>query len=80
MRLPEEFRNSPSSDRGDPDPHRRTARSCPSRSVATIELDEGYTFVRREQLQRYAVMQMDVQGRDVDGFVRGGERARSRPR
>jgi cobalt-zinc-cadmium resistance protein CzcA len=26
--------------------------------------------VRREQLQRYAVIQMDVRGRDVDGFVR----------
>ena len=33
-------------------------------------MDEGYTFVRREQLQRYAVIQMDVRGRDVDGFVR----------
>jgi cobalt-zinc-cadmium resistance protein CzcA len=30
---------------------------------------EGYSFVRREQLQRYAVIQMDVQGRDVDSFV-----------
>jgi cobalt-zinc-cadmium resistance protein CzcA len=38
--------------------------------VAKIELDEGYTFVRRESLQRYAVLQMDVQGRDVDGFVK----------
>ncbi|MBT8110876.1 MAG: efflux RND transporter permease subunit, partial [Gammaproteobacteria bacterium] len=27
------------------------------------------SFVRREQLQRYAVIQMDVRGRDVDGFV-----------
>jgi len=30
----------------------------------------GYSFVRREQLQRYAVIQMDVRGRDVDGFVK----------
>jgi len=41
----------------------------PLSSVATIDLDEGYSFVRREQLQRYAVIQMDVKGRDVDGFV-----------
>jgi len=38
--------------------------------LASIETDEGYTFVRREALQRYAVIQMDVRGRDVDGFVR----------
>ncbi|MDT3736786.1 MAG: CusA/CzcA family heavy metal efflux RND transporter [Denitratisoma sp.] len=42
----------------------------PLSRVATVELDEGYTFVRREQLSRYAVLQMDVKGRDVDGFVR----------
>ncbi|MCL4470243.1 MAG: CusA/CzcA family heavy metal efflux RND transporter [Gammaproteobacteria bacterium] len=42
----------------------------PLSRVATVELDEGYSFVRREQLQRYAVIQMDVQGRDVDGFVK----------
>ncbi len=42
----------------------------PLGSVAKVELDEGYSFVRREQLQRYAVIQMDVQGRDVDSFVK----------
>lgn len=42
----------------------------PLSSVATIETDEGYSFVRREQLQRYAVIQMDVKGRDVDSFVK----------
>ncbi|MCC6611640.1 MAG: efflux RND transporter permease subunit [Burkholderiales bacterium] len=42
----------------------------PFSRVATIDTDEGYSFVRREQLQRYAVLQMDVRGRDVDGFVR----------
>ncbi|MEO8006477.1 MAG: efflux RND transporter permease subunit, partial [Betaproteobacteria bacterium] len=42
----------------------------PLSRVATIEIDEGYSFVRREQLQRYAVIQLDVKGRDVDGFVR----------
>ena len=38
-------------------------------TVADVSVDEGYSFVRREQLQRYAVIQMDVRGRDVDGFV-----------
>ena len=38
--------------------------------VATVTSAEGYSFVRREQLQRYAVIQMDVRGRDVDGFVK----------
>jgi cobalt-zinc-cadmium resistance protein CzcA len=49
----------------------RTASGAlvPLAQVATVSLDEGYSFVRREQLQRYAVIQMDVQGRDVNGFV-----------
>ena len=37
--------------------------------VADISLSEGYSFIRREQLQRYAVIQMDVQGRDINSFV-----------
>jgi heavy metal efflux system protein len=41
----------------------------PLSRVANITTAEGYSFVRREQLQRYAVIQMDVRGRDVDGFV-----------
>ena len=41
----------------------------PLARLAKFELDDGYSFVRREQLQRYAVIQMDVQGRDVGGFV-----------
>ncbi|MHB0985288.1 MAG: efflux RND transporter permease subunit [Sulfuricella sp.] len=45
----------------------------PLSRVATVELDEGYSFVRREQLQRYAVIQMDVKGRDVDSFVKEAE-------
>jgi cobalt-zinc-cadmium resistance protein CzcA len=60
----------------------RRSRSAPVRrrdraflQVAKIELDEGYTFVRREQLQRYAVLQMDVQGRDVDSFVKDANAA-----
>ncbi|QIK81950.1 efflux RND transporter permease subunit [Lysobacter sp. HDW10] len=38
--------------------------------VAEVTIVEGYSFVRREQLQRHAVIQMDVRGRDVDSFVR----------
>ncbi|MET0218431.1 MAG: CusA/CzcA family heavy metal efflux RND transporter [Burkholderiales bacterium] len=45
----------------------------PLAKVAKVETNEGYTFVRREQLQRYAVIQLDVRGRDVDGFVREAE-------
>jgi cobalt-zinc-cadmium resistance protein CzcA len=45
----------------------------PLARVATMETDEGYSFVRREQLQRYAVIQLDVRGRDVDGFVKEAE-------
>lgn len=45
----------------------------PLSNVATIELDEGYSFIRREKLQRYAVIQMDVKGRDVDSFVKEAE-------
>lgn len=41
----------------------------PLASVADVSMGDGYSFVRREQLQRYAVIQMDVRGRDVDGFV-----------
>ena len=47
----------------------------PLARVAAVTVGEGYSFVRREQLQRYAVIQMDVRGRDVDGFVRDAEAA-----
>ncbi len=43
--------------------------------VATVEDGEGYSFIRREQLQRYAVIQMDVRGRDIDGFVQEANHA-----
>lgn len=46
----------------------------PFSQVATIELDEGYSFVRREALHRYTVLQMDVKGRDVDGFVKEADK------
>jgi len=42
----------------------------PFSQVASISLDEGYSFVRREALQRYSVLQLDVKGRDVDSFVK----------
>ncbi len=47
----------------------------PLSRVAEVSTAEGYSFIRREQLQRYAVIQMDVQGRDVDGFVREANEA-----
>jgi cobalt-zinc-cadmium resistance protein CzcA len=47
----------------------------PLSRVAEVTVAEGYSFVRREQLQRYAVIQMDVRGRDVDGFVREADAA-----
>jgi heavy metal efflux system protein len=43
--------------------------------VATVDTAEGYSFIRREQLHRYAVISMDVEGRDVDGFVREANQA-----
>ncbi len=69
VRLAEAFRSGPAAIAAIPI---RTAEGAliPFSQVAKIELNEGYTFVRREALQRYAVLQMDVQGRDVDSFVK----------
>ena len=47
----------------------------PLGEVAEVSIAEGYSFVRREQLQRYAVIQMDVRGRDVDSFVQAASAA-----
>lgn len=47
----------------------------PLSAVADVTVSEGYSFVRREQLQRYAVIQMDVRDRDVDGFVQDANSA-----
>ena len=47
----------------------------PLSAVADVTVSEGYSFVRREQLQRYAIIQMDVRGRDVDGFVQDADAA-----
>lgn len=51
-----------------------TGAIVPLGKVADVSVVEGYSFVRREQLQRYAVIQMDVRGRDVDGFVQDANR------
>ena len=69
VRLADAYRNSPAAIAAIPI---RTAEGAivPFSQVAKIELEEGYTFVRREALQRYAVLQMDVQGRDIDSFVK----------
>jgi cobalt-zinc-cadmium resistance protein CzcA len=69
VRLADEFRTSPASIAAIPI---RTGEGAliPFSQVATIELDEGYSFVRREALQRNSVLQMDVKGRDVDSFVK----------
>ena len=74
VRLADTWRNSPSAIASIPI---RTGEGAvvPFSQVAKIELDEGYTFVRRESLQRYAVLQMDVQGRDIDGFVKDANTA-----
>ncbi|MEO6688119.1 MAG: CusA/CzcA family heavy metal efflux RND transporter, partial [Dokdonella sp.] len=45
------------------------------RQVADVSVGEGYSFVRREQLQRHAVIQMDVRDRDIDGFVKDANAA-----
>ena len=42
----------------------------PLSRVAEIRVSEGYSFVRHDNLQRNAVIQMDVRGRDVNGFVK----------
>ena len=52
-----------------------TGAIVPLSEVAEVSVAEGYSFVRREQLQRYAVIQMDVRGRDVDSFVKDADAA-----
>lgn len=69
VRLADEFRADPASIAAIPI---RTGEGAlvPFSQVAKIEMAEGYSFVRRESLQRYSVLQMDVKGRDVDSFVK----------
>lgn len=68
VRLAPDFRNGVEAINNIP---LRTAEGAlvPLSQVASVELNEGYSFVRHEQLHRYVVIQMDVQGRDVNGFV-----------
>lgn len=70
--LAPEFRNSVQSI-GNIPIRTQSGALVPMSSVTTVTLDEGYSFVRREQLQRFAVIQMDVRGRDIDGFVKEAE-------
>ncbi|TFW13361.1 efflux RND transporter permease subunit [Massilia arenosa] len=74
VRLADQYRQSPAAIAAIPI---RTPSGAvvPFSQVATIETDEGYSFVRREALQRYSVLQMDVQGRDVDSFVKDADAA-----
>ena len=72
VRLDAVFRESPQAISNIPI-RTQSGALVPLSRVATVETDEGYSFVRREQLQRYAVLQMDVTGRDVDGFVKNAE-------
>lgn len=77
VRFDENFRGSIDAIRNLPV---RTGKGAlvPLSRLASVDTDEGYTFVRREALQRYAVIQMDVRGRDVDGFVReAGDRVKA---
>src|SRR3546814_6131583 len=52
-----------------------TGALVPLSEVADVSVAEGYSFVRREQLQRSALIQMDVRGRDVYSFVEAAEAA-----
>jgi heavy metal efflux system protein len=49
--------------------HTASGAIIPLSKVAKVSANEGYSFIRREQSQRYAVIQMDVRGRDVNSFV-----------
>ena len=72
VRLSNETRNSVEALRQIP-LRTSTGAVVPLSEVAEVSVAEGYSFVRREQLQRYAVIQMDVRGRDVDSFVKEAE-------
>ncbi len=69
VRLAENYRANPAAIAAIP-LRTREGALVPFGQVAKFELDEGYSFVRREALQRYAVLQMDVKGRDVGSFVK----------
>lgn len=56
----------------------RDGALLPLSRVATVKTSEGYAFIRHDNLQRNVVIQMNVQGRDVDGFVRSAAAAIAR--
>jgi heavy metal efflux system protein len=56
----------------------RDGALLPLSRVATVKTSEGYAFIRHDSLQRNVVIQMDVHGRDVDGFVRDARAAIAR--
>ncbi len=72
--LDEPFRNS-IDDIGQLPIRTSSGAQVPLSQVTDISLREGWSFIRREQLQRYAVIELDVKGRDIDGFVRDAEGA-----
>jgi heavy metal efflux system protein len=47
----------------------------PLSRVAAVRVSEGYALIRHDELQRNAVIQMDVRGRDVNGFVKDAQAA-----
>ena len=47
----------------------------PLSRVAVVKVSEGYAFIRHDNLLRNAVIQMDVRGRDVNGFVTDAQAA-----
>lgn len=66
--LPEQYREDIESIRNIP-VRTQSGALVPLIQLAKVDVDDGYSFVRREQLQRYAVIQMDVRDRAVDAFV-----------
>lgn len=72
--LQPEFRMSPDAIRALPI---RTPQGAllPLSRVASVQVSEGYSFIRHDGLQRFSVLQMDVRGRDVNGFVQAAKQA-----
>ncbi len=75
--LPEEYRKDIAAIENIPI-RTQTGGLVPLAQLAKIEVDDGYSFIRREQLQRYAVIQMDVRDRPVDAFVADADAAIAR--
>lgn len=77
VRLKPEFRNSVEAIKSLPllTPN---GALLPLSRVADVSVKEGYAFVRHDELQRIAVVQMDVRGRDVNSFVSEAQTAIAR--